>query len=45
MIESVSTMNDKSPVDILHMVMVDERFFILSHRTRNDFSDGICIDI
>lgn len=45
MIESVSTINDKSPVDILHIVIVDDRFFILSQRTRKDFKEGICIDI
>lgn len=45
MAASVSTMNDKSPVLILQIVIVDDRFFILSHRARNDFKEGICKDI
>lgn len=41
--ESVSTMNDKSPLEIQHIVIVDDIFFILSQRIRKDLKLGISI--
>lgn len=40
MAASVSTISDKSPDDMQHIVIVAARFFILSHKARKDFKVG-----
>lgn len=42
--ESVSTIKDKSPLEMQHTVIVDDMFFILSQSVRKDFKLGILIE-